>query len=49
MVLLPPFALQSDFPISLVGRDSHDSYGGSVTLQLALFRRSRGTSLWYVL
>jgi hypothetical protein len=23
--LLPPFALRPDFPISLVGRDSHDS------------------------
>ena len=28
-------ALQSDFPISLVGRDSYDSYGGSVTIWLA--------------
>jgi hypothetical protein len=23
--LLPPFALRPDFPISLMGRDSHDS------------------------
>ena len=36
--LLPPFALQSDFPISLVGRDSYDSYGGSVTICFAAGR-----------
>ena len=38
LFLLPPFALQPDLPISLVGRNSYDSYGGSVTMQLALCR-----------
>jgi hypothetical protein len=36
--LLPPLALRPDLPISLVGRDSHDSYGGSVTICLAAGR-----------
>jgi hypothetical protein len=29
---LPPFALRPAFPISLVGRDPDDSYGGSVAV-----------------
>src|SRR5712692_4704505 len=35
---LPPFALRPGFPISLVRRYPHDSYGGSVTLPFARFR-----------
>ena len=36
--LLLPFALRPDFPISLVGRYSYDSYGSSVTICLATGR-----------
>jgi hypothetical protein len=36
--LLPPFALQPAFPITLGGRYSSDSYGGSVTICLAAGR-----------
>jgi hypothetical protein len=45
---LPPFALSLAFPASLVGRCSHDYYGGCVTLGLAPRRRSRGLSRQYV-
>jgi hypothetical protein len=38
---LCPFALRVAFPLSLVGRYSHDYYGHSVTLGLAPLRRSR--------
>jgi len=48
-VLLPPFALWPDLPISLVRRYPHDSYDGSVTICFATGRWSRGTSLRYVL
>ena len=37
---LAPFALWTAFPSSLVGRDSHDYYGASVTIGLAPLRRS---------
>ena len=46
---LCPFALCAAFQHSLVGRDSHDSYGHSVPVKVALRRESRGTSLRYVL
>ena len=38
---LDPFPLCLAFPDSLVGRDSHEYYEGSVTMSLSAFRRSR--------
>ena len=38
---LLPFPLRQAFPDSLVGRDSHEYYGSSVTMSLSAFRRSR--------
>jgi hypothetical protein len=38
---LPPFPLYLAFPGSLVGRDSYEYYGGSVTLGLTACRQSR--------
>ena len=38
---LCPFALWTTFSSSLVGRDSYDYYGHSVSLEVALFRKSR--------
>jgi hypothetical protein len=38
---LCPFALRAAFPLSLVGRDSHDYYEHSVTVGLAPLRPSR--------
>ena len=37
-LLLPPFALPSAFPMTLGGRDSSGSYGGSVTICFAAGR-----------
>jgi hypothetical protein len=36
---LPSFTLSLVFPTSLVGRDSHDCYNGSVAMGFAPFRR----------
>ena len=38
---LYPFALWTTFSSSLVGRDSYDNYGPSVSLEVALRRQSR--------
>jgi hypothetical protein len=38
---LCPFALRTTFSSSLVGRYSHDYYEHSVSVEVALFRKSR--------
>ena len=38
---LCPFALWTTFSSSLVGRDSYDYYGHSVSVEVALLRKSR--------
>jgi hypothetical protein len=46
---LAPFALCPAFPDSLVGRDSYDYYGASVTIQTRVVQVIPCSSLLYVL
>jgi len=46
---LAPFALWTAFPSSLVGRDSYDYYGASVTITARAVQVIPCSSLLYVL